>query len=253
MNSLLDVGAEMNQRSLSLVAHLSPRAAAYLEWCQEPLRRAYRDAMNRQRGRQEIVRRIFCVLNPAAVIETGTYRGATTEFLSHLTSAPVYSVELKRRYFEYAKMRFAEIGGVTLELGDSRSFLRKLSADARVPKQRVFFYLDAHWETDVPLREELLTIAEHWSESVIMIDDFQVADDEGYGFDDYGPGKRLTLEYLPLEHLDAFCCLVPELPSAEETGFRRGCLVLAPREMDQELSRSARLRSASSRPVPVLR
>jgi hypothetical protein len=253
MNSLLNVAAEMNQRSLSLVALLSPRAAAYLEWCQEPLRHAYRDAMNRQRGRQEIVRRIFCVMNPAAVIETGTYRGTTTEFLSHLTDAAVYSVELNRRYYEYARMRFAEIGGVTLELGDSRQFLDRLSTDPRVPKQRVFFYLDAHWEADVPLREELLIIAEHWSESVIMIDDFQVVDDEGYGFDDYGPGKRLALDYLPLDSLGGYSCLVPQLPSAEETGFRRGCVVLAPRELEDELCRIAGLRSASKRGIPVFK
>jgi hypothetical protein len=184
-------------------------------------------------------------MNPAAVIETGTYRGTTTEFLSHLTGAAVYSVELKRRYYEYARMRLAGIGRVTLEVGDSRHFLRRLSADPRVPKQRVFFYLDAHWEADVPLREELLIIAEHWSESVIVIDDFQVADDAGYGFDDYGPGRRLTLEYLPLASLGAISCLVPQLPSAQETGFRRGCVVLAPRELEDELCMSAGLRSAS--------
>jgi|GEM_PF-6874201 len=33
-----------------------------------------------------------------------------------------------------------------------------------------------------------------WKDSVVMIDDFEVPFDRGYGFENYGPGKRLCYE-----------------------------------------------------------
>ena len=51
--------------------------------------------------------------------------------------------------------------------------------------------------------------------------------DDGYGFDDYGVGKRLSLEYLgsqlKQEGLQPF---FPYLPSSQETGAKRGCVVV---------------------------
>jgi hypothetical protein len=50
--------------------------------------------------------------------------------------------------------------------------------------------------------------------------------DEGYGFDDYGPGRRLDLSLLAgLDPVGARL-FFPVLPSAEESGARRGCAVI---------------------------
>lgn len=92
----------------------------------------------------------------------------------------------------------------------------------------MFFYLDAHWQDDVPLAEELELIAASWSDPVIMIDDFQVPDDQGYGFDSYRNGLSLTLDYLPLAKLPPLRLFWPGAAASEETGHRRGCVVLAP-------------------------
>jgi hypothetical protein len=58
-----------------------------------------------------------------------------------------------------------------------------------------------------------------------MIDDFEVWDDAGYVFDDYGPGRKLSLHYLaPLDRFRPRCFF--PISSAQETGLRRGCVVL---------------------------
>lgn len=76
-----------------------------------------------------------------------------------------------------------------------------------------------------------------------MIDDFQVPGDEGYSYDDYGPGKRLCLDYLqPLSQfkLTAF---FPTLPSREETGGKRGCVVLGDETIEERLNGFGTLRA----------
>jgi len=59
-----------------------------------------------------------------------------------------------------------------------------------------------------------------------MIDDFEVPG-TAYGFDDYGPGLVLNLEYLePLRHLN-FVTFFPAAGPDHDTGARRGCVVLS--------------------------
>src|SRR5262249_10315659 len=52
-------------------------------------------------------------------------------------------------------------------------------------------------------------------------------DDPGYKFDDYGQGLRLALPYLaPVADL-GIAAFFPKLPSAQESGLKRGWVVLA--------------------------
>jgi hypothetical protein len=181
-------------------------------------------------GRQHLVRELMKVIDVAAVVETGTYRGTTTEFLWQITGKTVYSAESEPRYYEYARKRFSQNASVILSLSDSRQFLQDLAADVAVPKEDVFFYLDAHWGPDLPLREELQLITRHWRNCIIMIDDFEVPDDPGYGFDDYGEGRSLTAGYIPHSKIRQGEVLYPSLPSSLETGARRGCAMLVESE-----------------------
>lgn len=162
-----------------------------------------------------------------AVVETGTFRGTTTEFFRHTTGLPVYSVEANSRVYQFASRRLQDDPGVTLELGDSRQFLERLRHNPDVPRERVLFYLDAHWKKDLPLREEVQLIASHWNQSVIMIDDFQVPDDADYEFTDFGNGKCLRLDYLRLDEIKDYCVFWPAAWGAEESGGRQGYIVLA--------------------------
>jgi hypothetical protein len=61
----------------------------------------------------------------------------------------------------------------------------------------------------------------------IMIDDFRVPNDPGYSYDDYGPGKSLSLRDFPFDSDPQFVPYFPARHSTEESGIRRGCIVLA--------------------------
>jgi hypothetical protein len=117
---------------------------------------------------------------------------------------------------------------------DSRTFLSTPSLSHDGCK---FFYLDAHWLEDVPLAEETEVIARKFSSFVLMIDDFQVPNDPGYGYDDYGPGKRLSLRDFPFDSDPRFVPYFPSRHSTEESGTRRGCIVLASPDLKDTVDR----------------
>src|SRR5262249_53393770 len=80
------------------------------------------------------------------IIETGTYRGTSTEFMSEASKVVVYSVETNAGNFGFAKMRLRNHRNVQLLLGDSREVLPKFfKREGRsYTSQRLLFYLDAH-------------------------------------------------------------------------------------------------------------
>ena len=106
---------------------------------------------------------------------------------------------------------------------DARQFLSALPLPHDT---RTFFYLDAHWNKDLPLADETEFIIKTYRSFVIMIDDFQVPGDPGYCFDDYGPGKSLSLRDFPFEGDSRITAYFPSRHSSRESGIRRGCIVL---------------------------
>ena len=200
-----------------------------LDYYRFPDRRAsWGGAFNGQFFRRRMFEEIIAATAPAAIVETGTYRGTTTKFLAEASGKPVFTVECLPRNYGFAKQNLQVVRNVTLTLGDSRSFLRRLIAEDRLPQGPIFFYLDAHWGEDLPIFEEIEVIFKHRPEAVVMIDDFQVPDDPGYGFDNYGVGKALTLSCLT--RLTACFGLVhyfPNCPAEAESGMKRGCVVIA--------------------------
>ena len=183
--------------------------------------------LNDQAGRQQLVRALLELLQPEAIVETGTYLGRTTRWLAEATSAPVYTVEADPDLWHRDPSALAELPQVHAELGDSRQLLRRWALDPDVPHGRCLFYLDAHWAEDLPLAEEVAIVLEAWSDPVLLIDDVEVPDDPGYGYDDYGPGRALCLDYLAEVAGGATVALFPTLPGEQESGWRRGLVVLA--------------------------
>ena len=91
----------------------------------------------------------------------------------------------------------------------------------------LFIYLDAHWYEDLPLEEEIEIICSSFKDYVIMVDDFEVPGDRGYGYDDYGKSKSLTLkQFSRVFKRHDLVALFPSVPSSEESGYKRGCVVL---------------------------
>ncbi|MFC4471059.1 hypothetical protein ACFPH6_42330 [Streptomyces xiangluensis] len=177
---------------------------------------------NGQLKRQEIIRELLAEISFDGIVETGSFRGTTTRFLSAVSGLPVHSAEIEERFYRYAAVKCRAFPRIQLHHGDSRKMLNILSRQAGDPA--LLFYLDAHWQEDVPRYQELEIIKGCWSRSVVMIDDFQVPGDPGYQFTSYH-GVPLNVNYLP--ELPGWKAYYPASASGDETGAKRGCVVLA--------------------------
>lgn len=204
-------------------------ARGYLGYYLTPSRRdKWGGAFNGQEGRRQIFAELVRETGITDIVETGSYKGVTTDFMQHETGLPVYSVENHPRFYGYARARLGGRRDVHLHFEDSRAFLSRISPALLEGGRNVLFYLDAHWQTDLPLADELRIVFAPGGSAVVMIDDFAVPDDAGYRYDDYGPGKQLKLDYIASSVRQfGLHCFVPSLSSQQETGGRRGCVVLA--------------------------
>jgi hypothetical protein len=214
-----------------------------IDYIKSPDRGAGWGPFNGQTARQALFVDIIAKTEPYAIVETGTFFGTTTELLSQ-TGLPIFGIELNPRTYGFVRTRFWRNPNVTLLRGDSRIGLLKLFEGAlhSLSGLPVFFYLDAHWNDDLPLAEEIDIIFSRCPTAVVMIDDFEVPGDAGYGFDDYGPGKALVSGYIrPAISAHQLQAFYPSTPSAADYPstpmaavglavpgrLRRGCVVLA--------------------------
>ncbi len=203
-------------------------------------------AMNGQTSRLEASRQIIYALNIERIVETGTFRATTTEWFSQF-GLPVETVEVNDRYFAFSRARLARSPNTKIIRNTSVSFLKDRIGANSVPKDVAqFFYLDSHWNNYLPLRDELQLIFANYPKSVVLIDDFMVADDAGYGYDNYGPGRALNLDYLDSCALPPVSMFYPVTPSCQETGMRRGWVVLTTnKDFEQKLGEIRLLRNFS--------
>jgi hypothetical protein len=201
-------------------------------------------AFNGQSHRQEMVEAFIRRLHLDAIVETGTHRGTTTAYLASITSLPIYTVEADKRKQGFSFLMLRRFSNVRRYGGDSRQFLREFASRSCLADKPVLFYLDAHWSKDLPqahdlpLAEEVDIIFRSWRRAVVLIDDFQVPDDDGYAYDDYGPGKALTCDYIePAIRTFGLRTFFPSVKAELETGAKRGSVTLA---CDAELVRGLR-------------
>ena len=245
-------------RALASLQGLSKKAAAAalrkslpqagvgaLDYLTRPkMRGALGGPFNGQRERRRIFEDILYSFSPRAIVETGTFRGTTTDYMATLAAVPVFSVELDAHSWGFSRARFLLDRRITLSHGDSRSFLRWLVSSGRVdPTVPCFFYLDAHWNEDLPLVAELDFILGNFRSPLIMVDDFQVPFDQGYGFDTLAEvpfGLGMVAGALARHAVRRV--FFPAAASSAETGARRGCLVLGNDESTQTLERIESLR-----------
>jgi hypothetical protein len=185
---------------------------------------------NGQKARQQLFRDLLQTCRPEAIVETGTYLGISTEYMAKLSGLPLFTVEVNPRRYGFVKMRLRKQRNVQLSFGDSRKFLNDIT---EIIKQRytrcaVLFYLDAHGSDDLPLEEEISIVFSSTERAIVLIDDFQVPYDLGYGYDDYGRGNALTVQYIA-RNVERYnlAQFFPTTRCADETGARRGCAILA--------------------------
>ena len=225
--------------------HLPQSFVGTVEYHLEPERLdSWGGPFNGQCFRQLIFLDLVRACGFEAIVETGTFRGSTTLFLGHNSNgAPVHSSEINPRYFQIARRRLRALSNLHLYNLDSRAFLSGL----RLPGEtRTFFYLDAHWSEDLPLAEETEFIIRNFNTFAIMVDDFEVPGDSGYAFDDYGPGKRLSLRDFPFHQDNRILIYYPARPASQESGIRRGCIVLVSPNLKDAVDSLDCLRSLNS-------
>jgi len=173
------------------------------------------------------------------IVETGTYLGDTSAYMATTSGVPVSTCEQNKKLYSLAKLRLKDMPLVTLFNLDSRVFLKNLSQDKKFTESECFFYLDAHWGKDLPLKEEISIIASCWDKFIIMIDDFKVPDDNGYIHDSYGTLKYINMPMLKSKY--NLSCYFPSKPSTEEIKPPTGCVVLG--KEDHYGSRLRRVKS----------
>jgi predicted O-methyltransferase YrrM len=151
---------------------------------------------NRQKMRVRAFHAITLAVRFDNFIETGSHIGKTTLFLTAIAKrhrAKVYSCEINDEYFEIAKATTRGAKNLQLHHEDSVKFLSKLGPIVR--KEFNFIYLDAHWYDYLPLKDEL-SIISTWPNSIVMIDDFKVPFDDGFGWDRYDDDREICMRYI---------------------------------------------------------
>jgi len=181
----------------------------------------YSPPFNGQEKRRNLVEVLLDAIPFEAIVETGTFVGTTTQYLCRLQpTIDVYTSELNPIFHSIGKIRLIEHDNCHPHHEDSAVFLERISK--QVADLCCFVYLDAHWGASNPLTREL-NVIEGWRKWVVMIDDFAVEGDDGYGFD--SKPKALNIECIG-EFLEGKYAYFPSVQGRDETGFRRGCIVI---------------------------
>ena len=178
------------------------------------------EPFNGQAGRTRAIDLLLSEFAPDSVIETGTFLGFTTQWLA-ARGLDTYTVEVSPRFRAAGRFGLRNLDNVTMIWGDSAAAVRHLAQGGRLSKP--FAYLDAHWEKDLPLSDELECLLSTWEDVLVAIDDFHVPGEPGYGYDVYD-GIPLSLEHLPLP--ETAMVAYPAIPALEETGSRRGAVYI---------------------------
>jgi hypothetical protein len=108
------------------------------------------------------------------IIETGTFKGTTTAFLSKtFPNIDIYTIEVDSKNIVEANENLKSHTNISLMYGSSEVVLERLLPNLK--EKRILFYLDAHWEEYWPLLDEFEAIRKtHKDNCCIVIDDFKV-------------------------------------------------------------------------------
>ena len=164
------------------------------------------------------------------IIETGTFKAATTKHLATLAEQ-VDTIEVVEQNYNEAKASLASCPNVSLHLGSSDDvlevLLKKYNKKGNRPK--LFCFLDAHWEQHNPLLNELEIIAKYKFKPIILIHDFKVPGRPDLGFDQYGSivyeWDWIAASVEKIYGKDGFDFWY----NSEAVGAKRGVIVLKPK------------------------
>lgn len=150
-------------------------------------------------------------------VETGTYRGYSTEFIAlNKPALPIFTTEVVAETYRTARMALRRYPNVVQLLESSDLSIARLIAEGKLGEMPLF-YLDAHWQSYWPLRAELTHIGSAGLRTVCVIDDFEVPGNPAFGFDidggyNQGAGAHCDLAYIhpSLDHACAYHAAFPK-------------------------------------------
>lgn len=196
-----------------LLDHIPP-SVYFDKWMIQPF--------NGQAVRWSTISAISRSFAPTVAIETGTFLGSSTPYISTLVTGKTFSIEINKDTLQKTIRRFRENHpkrDIDLILGDSAQEIKKILRKLNPLDNRVIAYLDAHWLDAIPTTDELLALVEWGGAWVAIIDDFKVPHDSGYGFDQYGD-TVIGPKIVPTK--SGISVYVPSISSTRESGVRRG-------------------------------
>lgn len=140
---------------------------------------------------QRLVLTLKDAFSISTVVETGSFVGHTTKWFGE-TFQRVVCHEKDPNYIKQTQANCAALKNIVFVPGDSGATIQKTVDELTSGPEfgTVLFYLDAHWETDWPLLQEIEAIGRGFGKApskqfVVIIDDFKTPD-RPYGFDMYG-------------------------------------------------------------------
>jgi hypothetical protein len=162
-------------------------------------------------------------------VETGSCMYSTTQWMGQNFNR-VHTVELNADYAQHGAHKVADMQNVYPEINDSVLFLKELMGRLD-KKDRVIYFLDAHWGNHCPLIDELnvLTLSPTELPPVIVIHDWYTGDDR-LGWDEYN-GQRFEYSWIEPKIKDlenAHGCVYTHYFNTESENGMRGLIYLIP-------------------------
>jgi hypothetical protein len=134
-----------------------------------------------------------------AIIETGCHLGDSSEYFARCYShLQVRACDISPVSVQICNHRLSGLSNIDITCSDSREWLRGMVERFSLP----FIFLDAHWRSESPLREELACI----DRGVICIHDFDIEHDR-FDYDLYN-GRRCDAHFLADSAIDKSRCFV---------------------------------------------
>lgn len=100
----------------------------------------------------------------------------------------IYSVDVDSAKVAAAREVFASNPNIVIECSSSEKFLKSLiDSKALTDRDRILYFLDAHWNDYWPLRDEIKQIL-RLPRFAIVVDDFAVPGHPDFGFETYKEG-----------------------------------------------------------------
>lgn len=165
---------------------------------------------------QKIVSTLLETYKATSFVETGTYLGHSSEFIAkRFPKLPVYTTEVNQGFFDIATNRLKKYDSVSMYKQHTLDFLRQTLINIDLGERPVFF-IDAHWEHDWPLIDELNHIKTHYPNAILVIDDMKVPHQTQFPYDNYGGDKVCDVEHIApvIGHLCS-TCIIPVYSARE--------------------------------------